>query len=125
MIFQNRLPPEFVTKTSPNDETVFMEDIFRWGARIRNNAGFGIWQTALRSNQPLTEPNYIAAKAAMRSFMNDEGKPMGNRPTVLVVGATNVDVALKLFSQTLVGGGDSNYLKFQGISIVEADRFLP
>jgi len=125
LIFQNRLPPEFTAKTSSNDESVFLEDIFRWGARIRNNAGFGIPQTAVRSNEPLTEATYLAAKAAMRSFPNDEGKPMGNRPTVLVVGASNVDVALKLFSQTLVGGGDSNYLKFQGINIVEADRFLP
>lgn len=125
MVFQNRLPPEFVAKTSPNDEGVFMEDIFRWGARIRNNAGFGLWQLAVRSNQPLTEENYIAAKAALRGFKNDEGKPMGNRPTAIVVGGSNVDVALKLFSQTLVGGGDTNYLKFQGISIVEADRFLP
>lgn len=125
MVFQNRLAPEFVAKTSPNDEGVFLEDIFRWGARIRNNAGFGLWQLAVRSNQPLNEANYLAAKAALRSFKNDEGKPMGNRPTAIIVGGSNVDVALKLFSQTLVGGGDTNYLKFQGINIVEADRFLP
>lgn len=125
MIFQNRLPAEFVAKTSVNDDNVFELDMFRWGARIRNNGGFGLWQTAVRSNKTLNETNYLEAKAALRSFKNDEGKSLGNRATLLIVGGSNVDVALKLFSQTLVGGGDSNYLKFQGINILEADRYLP
>lgn len=118
-IFQNRLAPEFTSKLALTDDNVFYRDVFEWGARTRNNAGFGaLPQLAVRSRQPLNEANYLIAKDALRGMVNDQGKNLGLRPTTLVVGLALEDVAFKLFGQDKIAGGESNYLRLQGLDIV-------
>jgi len=49
-IFQNREAAEFVQKTNPDDDHVFMEDEYLFGVRSRDNAGLGLWQLAFGSD---------------------------------------------------------------------------
>lgn len=85
LILQIREAPEFVSKDSPTDENVFMRRKYLYGVSCRDNAGFGLWQLAYASKQTLDATNYASARAAMMSFKDDEGKPLGIRPNLLVV----------------------------------------
>jgi len=88
IILQIRKRPEFVAMDRPDDENVFMRKKFRYGVDDRKNVGFGLWQLAYGSKDTLNTTNYAAARAAMMSFTNDEGVPLGIMPTHLVVGPT-------------------------------------
>lgn len=88
IIFQERTKPELTFMTDLHDEAVFMKDEFRFGIRYRCNAGFGFWQLAYCSRQPLTSENFNAAYAAVSSYKADGGRPLGIKPTLLVVPPT-------------------------------------
>lgn len=49
-IFQNRRKPALVAKTSPSDDNVFFNNEYIYGADMRCNAGFGLWQLAYGSD---------------------------------------------------------------------------
>lgn len=108
LIFQERTTPELESLTSTQDEAVFMRDEYRFGVRYRCNAGFGFWQMAYKSKAALTEANFNAAMAAMMQIQADGGRPLGVRPTHLLVGPSLRADALKLVESQLTGGGDSN-----------------
>lgn len=91
-IFQERTKPELTSMTAVTDESVFMTDAYRFGIRYRCNAGFGFWQTAFCSKLPLNDGNFNAAYDAMTAFKADGGRPLGIKPTVLVV-PTNLRTA--------------------------------
>jgi len=91
-IFQERTKPELTSMTAVTDESVFMTDAYRFGIRYRCNAGFGFWQTAFCSKLPLTDANFNAAYDAMTAFKADGGRPLGIKPTLLVV-PTNLRTA--------------------------------
>lgn len=108
LIFQERTTPELEAMTASNDEGVFTRDEYRYGIRYRCNAGFGFWQMAYKSKAALTEANFNAAMAAMMQIQADGGRPLGVKPTHLVVPPQLRADALKLVESQLVGGGDSN-----------------
>lgn len=108
LIFQERTTPELESLTSTQDEAVFMRDEYRFGIRYRCNAGFGFWQLAYKSKAALDAENFNAAMAAMMQAKADGGRPLGVRPTHLLVGPSLRADALKLVESQLVGGGDSN-----------------
>ncbi|WP_425318910.1 Mu-like prophage major head subunit gpT family protein [Pseudomonas nitroreducens] len=86
IIFQERTKPELTSKTNPeNSEHVFDHDEFVHGIRYRCNAGFGFWQMAYASQQPLTGEFYGKARAAMGQFKADGGRPLNITPGLLVV----------------------------------------
>ncbi|KAF5034279.1 Mu-like prophage major head subunit gpT [anaerobic digester metagenome] len=85
VLFQERTKPELSSMTDGKDEAVFMTDAYRFGIRYRCNAGFGFWQTAFCSKKPLTDANFNAAYDAMTAFRADGGRPLGIKPTLLVV----------------------------------------
>jgi len=88
LILQMRKAPEFVSMDKPDDENVFMRKKYRYGVDDRKNVGFGLWQLAYGSKQSLDATYYAAARAAMMSFKNEEGTPLGITPTHLVVPPT-------------------------------------
>ena len=47
-IYQNRRAPNFVAKDKPTDDNVFENKEFRYGVDSRDNAGYGLWQLAMR-----------------------------------------------------------------------------
>jgi len=85
LILQIRKEPDFIAKDNPQDENVFMRRKYLYGVDCRDNAGFGLWQLAYASKDTLNATNYANARAAMMSFKDDDGKPLGITPNLLVV----------------------------------------
>lgn len=108
LIFQERTRPELEAMTATNDEGVFVRDEYRYGIRYRCNAGFGFWQLAFKSKAALDQANFNAAMAAMMSIKADGGRPMGVKPTHLVVPPSLRAAALSLIEAQTISGGDSN-----------------
>lgn len=106
ILFQNRKSPVLTGMTDLNDESVFVRNSFRFGADSRNNVGFGFWQFAYASNQPLTAANYAAARAAMKSFKADGGRSLGITPNTLVVPPQLEAAARKLLIKDENGGNE-------------------
>jgi len=77
MIWQDRKGFEFVRMDAPTDEVVFDRKQYRYGVDGRCNAGFGFWQIAYASKQPLDSVGYAAARSAMSSQRGDYGRPLG------------------------------------------------
>ncbi|HZZ04635.1 Mu-like prophage major head subunit gpT family protein [Paraburkholderia sp.] len=85
VIMQQRKGYNFVAMDAETDEAVFSSKQFRYGVDARCNVGFGLWQLAYASKADLTEDSYEAARAAMTSLVGDNGRPLGIRPSLLVV----------------------------------------
>lgn len=85
LIYQNRLDPEFSMLTDPNNPHTFSHDEFVWGIKRRNAAGYGLWQTAVKSSQTLDQAGLEAAMLQMNQFKNDEGRNLGLNADILVV----------------------------------------
>ena len=73
--------------------------------------GFGFWQMAYGSRKPLTEENLIAAYTEFTSRKGDHGRPLGLKPTHLVVAPAQKFAAAKLVSATTLANGAENVLK--------------
>lgn len=87
LIYQERRAFEFVAKTNPQtSDRVWEKDEFAYGVDGRCNAGFGLWQLAYASKAPLTRASFRAARQAMIALKGDYGRPLGIKPTLLVVG---------------------------------------
>jgi len=108
LIFQERTQPELEALTSTQDEAVFMRDQYRYGIRYRCNAGLGFWQMAFKSQADLTAANFNAAMAAMMSFKADGGRPLGIKPTVLVVPPSLRAAAIEIVKNERLANGASN-----------------
>lgn len=108
LIFQERTRPELEALTATNDESVFMRDEYRYGIRYRCNAGFGFWQMAYRSQATLDATNFNAAYTAMASIKADGGRPMGIKPTVLVVPPALRAAAIEIVKNERLANGASN-----------------
>jgi phage major head subunit gpT-like protein len=108
LIFQERTRPELEAMTASNDEGVFVRDEYRYGIRYRCNAGFGFWQLAYKSKAVLDAANFNAAMAAMMGITADGGRPMGVKPTHLVVPPSLRAAALSLIEAQTINNGESN-----------------
>lgn len=108
LIFQERTAPELETLNSTQDEAVFVKDLYRFGIRYRCNAGFGFWQLAYKSKAALDAANFNAAMAAMMGIKADGGRPLGVKPTHLIVPPQLRAAALALIEAQTVNGGESN-----------------
>ncbi|MDT4802931.1 Mu-like prophage major head subunit gpT [compost metagenome] len=107
IIFQERTKPELTSKTDPkNSDHVFTHDEYVHGVRYRCNAGFGFWQMAYASQQPLTGEFYGKARAAMQGFTADGGRPLKIKPTLLVVPPQLEAQARKLLVKDENGGNE-------------------
>lgn len=85
IIYQNRKNPELTAMTKLDDESVFMRNVYRWGAYKRGNSGYGFWQMAHASKLELTPRNLNAAVAKMKSRKGDGGRELDIKPTIIVV----------------------------------------
>lgn len=106
LIFQERKKPVLTALTALDDESVFTSNQFRFGVDSRNNVGFGFWQLAYASNQPLDATHYAAARAALQAFKADGGRPLGIRPNTLVVPPSLEGAARKLLVKDENGGNE-------------------
>ena len=109
IVWQERIPYNFTAITEETNDRVFFRDEYVYGVRARVNAGFGLWQLAYGSKATLNADNLRAAYTAMRLFKNDNGGPLGIRPTHLVVGSGNFFTARDiLLADTIDGTSNTN-----------------
>lgn len=85
LIFQERFKPNMTSLTDEENEVVFMDDQYVFGIRARGNAGYGLWQLAACSTLPLTPENFRLVYDAMRKVKTDGNRPLGIKPTHIVV----------------------------------------
>ena len=85
IIKQNRKPYNFVMMDGETDENTFMRKEYLYGVDARMNVGFGLWQLAYASKATLDAANFNTVYAAMQSLKGDNDRPLGIRPTLLVV----------------------------------------
>lgn len=111
VVYQNRQPFNFqsLTDMSKSDH-VFMRNEYLFGVDGRCNVGYGLWQTAYGSKQPLTLANVTAARAAMMAFKGDNGEPIGIVPNLLVVPPA-LEMDARKVTDALVIGTDTNVMK--------------
>jgi len=107
-IVQKRRDYAFRAINNLNDDSVFMTDQYKYGVDARLNVGYGLWQQAYASNQTLNAANFDAAYQAMMAVQSDEGRPLGIRPTHLVVGSSNRSNALNTIEVDRLASGASN-----------------
>ncbi|MEI6704141.1 MAG: Mu-like prophage major head subunit gpT family protein [Deltaproteobacteria bacterium] len=108
LIFQERQKPELKALTSPDDESVFTSNLYRYGVYARSNVGFGFWQMAYCSKAVLDSTSFNAAFLAMQSLKADGGRPLGITPTLLVVPPSLRADALELLTAERLANGASN-----------------
>lgn len=111
LIYQKRKDYKFVAMTKDEDEGVFMRDEYRYGVDGRGNVGFGFWQMAFASKATLDATSFNAAYAAMMAFKSDEGRPLGIKPDLLLVGPTNRAAALEVVKAERDAVGATNINK--------------
>ena len=88
LIYQMRRPYVLNALISLTDQNVFFRKEFVWGVDGRSNAGYGLWQYALRCDAPLNLVNLLLARSMMAQWRLPDGTPMGIRPDLLVVPST-------------------------------------
>ncbi len=108
MVYQERIPYRLTQLTDENDDNVFWKDDFIYGVRARSNAGFGLWQLAYGSRQPLDATNYEVARTALTTMKGDGGRPLGIKPNLLVVPPNLEGAARDIVSSSLAEGGGTN-----------------
>ncbi|TGG92525.1 head protein [Natronospirillum operosum] len=109
-IFQERTPHNFQALTDETDQNVFIRDEYLYGVRARSNVGFGFWQMAYKSQQPLNAANYAAARQAMSSQKADGGRPLAVKPTMLVVPPSLRSQADEVLKAERLANGATNTL---------------
>lgn len=111
IILQKRRPYNFIMKDKANDDNVIMDNEFIFGVDARLNVGYGLWQLAYGSKQTLDATNFNAAYAAMQGMKGDSGKPLGIRPTVLLVPPSLRAAALTVVKAERDAAGATNINK--------------
>ncbi|WP_374467397.1 Mu-like prophage major head subunit gpT family protein, partial [Ferrovibrio sp.] len=108
IIFQKRRNYTFTPKANLDNDNVFHQNEFLYGVDARVNVGYGLWQLAYGSKQTLDAANYNTAFASLQGMKGDNGKPLGVRPTLLVVPPSLRDKALEVVKAERLANGATN-----------------
>lgn len=111
VIYQERKKPNFVPKDKETDDNVFDRKEYVYGVDSRDNVGYGLWQLAWGSKQTLDKAHYKAAREAMMGMKGDHGRPLGIRPTHLVVPPALEGSALEILNAERDAAGATNVYK--------------
>lgn len=122
IILQMRKDFNFVSKDRDTDDNVFDLNEYVYGADARMNVGFGFWQFAWGSKQALNAANYSLARSSLMSMKGDGGRPLGIRPSLLVVPPALESAALKIVNNELGANGETN--EWKGTAKVEVVPWL-
>lgn len=107
-LYQERRPFVLTSLTDERAPNVFWRDEYVYGCTGRANAGYGLWQLAYASKQPLDAAGYKAARTAMRELKGDEGRILGVKPSLLIVPPSLEEAANKLLNSEHGPGGETN-----------------
>lgn len=108
MVFQRRRDYDFRALTDLMDSKIFMTDEFLFGTDARVNAGPGLWQLVVRSNQEFNAANYAAARKRLTTLKGDYERPLGLRHTHTMVSNGLEGAARKVLQNQLAAGGETN-----------------
>ena len=109
IIFQKRRDfGEIVAKDKVTDDNVFELNEFRYGVDARYNVGYGFWQFAWGSKQPLSVATYGLGRTSLMAMTTDYGRKLGVRPKLLVVGPSNEAAGLQLIKADRQASGATN-----------------
>ena len=108
LVFQRRRPYDFRAITDLNDHQVFMTDKFLFGVDARVNAGPGLWQLIVRSNETFNAANYEIARKRLQELKGDYERPLGLRHTHTMVPQNLEGPARKVITNSLATGGETN-----------------
>ena len=108
IIFQDRKAATITAKTNLNDDNVFFQDEYVWGAKRRCATGFGAWQLVFGSRQPLTPENYSLARAAMIGARGHRDRKLNLKPKLLVVSSANEGAAREILLAERDAAGATN-----------------
>ena len=111
IILQKRKDWNLVRKDKEDDDNVFDRKEFVYGVDARHNVGFGFWQFAWGSKQPLNKANYQIAREAMMAMKGDHGRPLGVKPNLLIVPPSLDGEALELINAERDAAGATNVYK--------------
>jgi len=111
LIYQKRKDYKFTPLVKDDDPNVFWKKEYVYGVDARANVGFGFWQMAFGSKAALTKENFVAARQSMSLLASDEGRPLGLRPGLLVVGPGNEQAANELIKAERNAAGATNTLQ--------------
>ncbi|EBP9265983.1 TPA: Mu-like prophage major head subunit gpT family protein [Salmonella enterica subsp. enterica serovar Anatum] len=126
IIYQNRRNPELVMQADPKTGVTFTDNQIVFGASLRSNVGYGFWQMAQMMKAPLNSDMFWEAWQAITNRKADGGRPLGLRPSVLVVPPSLEKTATKLLERELTvdeGATTTNELKGK-VSLVVA-QWMP
>ncbi|OWV43189.1 Mu-like prophage major head subunit gpT family protein [Mameliella alba] len=111
IILQERKPITFTSKDREQDDNVFLNNTYVYGADWRGNVGYGFPQTAYGSQQTLDASAYAAARSAIMGFKGDGGRPLGLMPNLLVVPPSLESAGRKILNSEYASGGETNEWK--------------
>lgn len=120
ILYQERQAPTFDMVTDPTDSHVFKTGEFLMGGEARGAAGYTYPHLAYRSTATLNEAGYKAAREAMTTLKDDNGEPLGIKPTHLVVGSSNAAAARQLIKAQTLANGAAN-IWFNDVEVVEVE----
>ncbi len=112
IVFQQRKRADNIVRMDrEEDENVFMRREFVYGVHCRDNVGFGLWQMAAASSETLDATNFAKVYTKMEELKGDEGRPLGLKPTHLIVAPSKRTEATKLMMNELGANGETNTVK--------------
>jgi phage major head subunit gpT-like protein len=111
MIFQDRAPFNMVRKDRDEDDNVFYRKKYVYGVDGRCNTGYGLWQLAFMSKQPLDAAGIRATLTAMAKQTDNNGEPLDVTGTTLCVSPNLYETAVDLMSKTVLANGETNTIK--------------
>ncbi|MEH3093372.1 MAG: Mu-like prophage major head subunit gpT family protein [Agrobacterium cavarae] len=120
IIYQERKPfTNLVRMDSETDEAVFTKKKLRYGLDGRASVGYGFWQMAWGSRQPLDATRYEAARVGLLTMKGDYGRPLAIQPKLLVVPPTLEGAARRLIAnEKNAAGADNEWYKTADIMVV-------
>lgn len=118
MVYQPRRSFALTPLTSPDDPNVAYQGKFIFASDGRANAGYGLWQLAVKSKATLNEANFMAAWTAMTTQFRRDGNPLIIKPTKLLVPSSLRLTAKKLLEAELINGGETNVLA-KSVQVIE------
>lgn len=108
VVFQKRRDYNFRAITNLNDTQVYMTDQFLFGVDARVNAGPGLWQLVVRSNETFNAENYEAARKRLQEMKGDHGRPLALRHSHTMVPMNLEGPARKVLQNSLAANGETN-----------------
>lgn len=111
IILQKRRDFEFVAKDKLDDDNVFNNKEFVYGADARANVGYGFWQFAYGSKQTLNAAAYATARSTLSGMKGDHGRPLGITGNLLVVPPSLESAGRKILNSEYASGGETNEWK--------------